>query len=161
GDDAARRRHLEWFLFERVNPAWDRLGIEHVTDRLGAQSGFDDDLEQHALLHSFVGLFEVASIGEDGTLWLSDLSNQGEFPVLPASGTSSIAVGDLIAGRLFPAPDGTYSLSPAVAHHRSLELIRALRTDMERARAARRGIVRISQREIERMFYAAGASGAP
>src|SRR5436190_19701801 len=52
-DDAARRRHLEWYLFERVNPDWERLGIEHVAERLGAESGFDDELEQHALMHSF------------------------------------------------------------------------------------------------------------
>lgn len=160
-DDAARRRHLEWFLFERVNPAWDRLGIEHVADRLGADSGFDDELEQHALLHSFAGMFELASLGDDGILWLSDLSAQGEFPVQPGPGQSAFLEGDLIAGRLFPTPDGTYLLSSAAAHHRNPELIRALRVDMERARAARRGIVRVSQRELERMFFAAGASGAP
>jgi hypothetical protein len=160
-DDAARRRHLEWYLFERVHPSWERLGIEHVAERLGAESGFDDELEQHALLHSFAGVFEVASLGDDGVLWLSDLSSQGEFPVVAPTGAHTITPGDLIAGRLFPAIDGTYALSPAAAHHRNPDLIRALRVDMERARAARRGIVRISQRELERMFFAAGASGAP
>ncbi len=160
-DEAARRRHLEWYLFERVNPAWERLGIEHVSARLGAESGFDDELEQHALLHSFAGMFEIKSVGEDSVLWLSDLSSGGEYPVVPPAGAHAFQEGDLIAGRLFPSLDGMYALSSAAAHHRNADLVRALRADMERARAARRGIVRVSQRELERMFFAAGASGAP
>ncbi len=160
-NDAARRRHLEWFLFERVNPAWDRLGIEHLIERLGEAAGFDDEMEQHALMHSFAGMFEVASIGDDSVLWLSDLSSQGEFPVLPPPSGVEIRAGDLIAGRLFPALDGAYLLSSAALHHRNPELVRALRSDMERARSSRRGMVRVSQRELERMFFAAGASGAP
>jgi hypothetical protein len=160
-DDAARRRHLEWYLFERVHPEWERLGIEHVASRIGVEVGLDDELEAHALLNSFAGVFEVSSVGDDGTVWLSDLASAGEFPVLTPAGTRTMSAGDLIAGRLFPSPDGTYTLSPAAVHHRGAELVRALRHDLERARASRRGVVRVSQRELERMFFAGGAGGAP
>ncbi|MBL8859510.1 MAG: hypothetical protein JNL28_13460 [Planctomycetes bacterium] len=160
-DAAARRRHLEWFLFERVSPAWDHLGIEFVLEHLGGDAGFQDDLERHALVHSFAGIFEIASRTDDGALWLAELSSQGQFPIAPSAASADWAEGDLLAGRLFPLADGSYRLSPATVRFQNAPLVEALQHDLERARAARRGIVRISQLELERMFFASGASGAP
>lgn len=160
-DPAARRRHLEWFLFERVAAEWERLGIEHVTDRLDPSALGDDLTLDHALLHSFTGVFVVESVGAEGELGLVDLATLDRFPTASPRVAGAIGVGDLLAGRVFPTPGGDVELSPAVVHARNPDLVRALRADFERARAARRGVVRISQREIERMFFAGGALGRP
>jgi hypothetical protein len=69
--------------------------------------------------------------------------------------------GDLVAGRMFPSIEGAYRLSRAAACYRNRPLLDALRDDLERARATRRGVVRVGQRELESMFFAADPAGVP
>jgi hypothetical protein len=88
-------------------------------------------------------------------LWVRDLFTQGEHPVAEAQATARLAVGDLLVGRLFPAGGGAYLCSPAVAVFRNPELLAAVRRDLEGMRRARRGVLRIQQLELERLFHGA------
>jgi hypothetical protein len=64
-----------------------------------------------------------------------------------------LAKGDLLVGRLFDVGDSLHRLSPAAGVFRDAALSRALHADLERARQSRRGVVRLSQAELENMFW--------
>ncbi|MSR63216.1 MAG: hypothetical protein EXS08_12305 [Planctomycetes bacterium] len=145
----AERRHLEWFLLERPSAAlggvpahiW-RAELADGTPDLGA-----------AFLQSLPGAFEVTSLIPGEGLWVRDLFTQGEHPVAENQASAALQVGDLLVGRLYPAGGGTFLLSPAVSLFRRSELLSAVRADLEQMRAARRGVLRIQQLELERLFH--------
>jgi hypothetical protein len=76
-----------------------------------------------------------------------------------------LALADLLVGRVFPVGDGTFRLSPAITGFRDPGLLSAVRTDVERLRRGRRGVLRIEQIELERLFFdtprRAAAAGDP
>ncbi|MBL8863399.1 MAG: hypothetical protein JNK02_15515 [Planctomycetes bacterium] len=156
-DDGARRRHLEWFLLERVDARGPELALERA-----AQTVLADDPALGApwfesLRESHVGVFEVTGAEPGEGLWLRDLGGRGEFPVADATASRILAQGDVIAGRIFALPGGAHRLSPAAACHRDARLAAALRADFEAAREQRRGVLRVGQREIEDMFFGGAA----
>lgn len=153
-----RRRLLEWFVLERPS---DRLRVPPLDELLElARARGERDPQARAILDaapalrgSLAGLFEVSGVEPERGMWISDLGARGEYPVSEPSVTAFFHVGDLIAGRTFPLEEGAWHLSRAAAFFRSAQLRDALRSDIERARAQRRGAVRISQLELERMFF--------
>lgn len=161
-DDAlARRRHLEWFLLERTSQSLEGLAIQRLAEVDAERSGLDDPARLAALLGSHASLFEVSGVKPGEGLWLRDLASHGEYPVLEPEAAQVLEKGDLIAGRIFPTPEGVHRLSRAAAFYRNPSLLEALRNDLERARASRRGVVRVNQRELESMFFAADLTGTP
>jgi len=155
--EAARRRHLEWFLFERTDAAGPELAIERVAAQWPVETGLGEPDAMDALRLTHVGILEVTSVVPGEGLWLRDLGGRGDFPISDAEASQLIEVGDLIAGRLFPLQDGVYRMSSSAAFHRDARLVEALRADFDRARKDRRGVLRVGQREIEAMFFAGTA----
>ncbi|MHC4378482.1 MAG: hypothetical protein ACYS26_17915, partial [Planctomycetota bacterium] len=84
----------------------------------------------------------------------------GEYPIAEVQASNELETGDVLAGRLYPLGDGQFSLSPAVGVFRDESVLEALKRDMERARAGRRGSLRVSQLELERIFFGASGQGA-
>lgn len=155
-----RRRLLEWFVLERpgdglrVPPLVGLL--ESATSRPPGDARAQRLLDAAAALRaSLVGLFDVTGVEAGRGLWLSDLGARGEYPAAEQHAGELFRKGDLIAGRIYPLEDGSWHVSRAAAFFRSPELRAALVADIERARSQRRGAVRVSQLEIERMFFGA------
>jgi hypothetical protein len=158
--DLWRRRLLEWFVLERVG---DALRAPPLDELLAAaeEAGLEDLTAQAASLRgSLASVFCVTGVEPERGLWLRDLAARGEYPVSEPDAAEYFQNGDLIAGRIFPLEDGSWHVSRAAAFFRNGDLTRAVEQDLERARAGRRGPLRISQLELERMFYA-DASRAP
>jgi hypothetical protein len=147
----AARRHLEWFLFERPSEA---LGGVPVEVWLNAEP--EALAHTAALLTSLAGVFEVTGVEHERGLWLRDLFGLGEYPVEEAEASVAVLPGDVLVGRVFPAGDAAFRLSPAATVFRNGALLEALKRDAERLRTSRRGSIRIAQIELERMFLAPG-----
>jgi hypothetical protein len=160
-DDLARRRHLEWFLTERVSPNFETLAVVHLAEKYPEQSGLAEPAAIESFLNSHAGVFEVTSVDPGHGLWMRDLASQGEYPIVEPDASSLLQRGDLIAGRIFPIQDSLHHVSRAAAFLRNKTLLDALRTDLDRARNGRRGLLRVSQAEIEGMFFGADLGGAP
>jgi len=172
-------RCFEWFLFERplaglgtqtdsgdllasagsaglaVDGLWERwlaLAAERFEGGAGPQAS-------RRFRESLTGVFEVLGEGDAG-LSARDLAGLRELEIKSPVGATDLAVGDLIVGRLYPAADGAHELSPAAASFRSAELAEALRRDLDALRGERpHAIMRLSQLELERMFW--GPAAAP
>ncbi|TAJ07720.1 MAG: hypothetical protein EPO68_16055 [Planctomycetota bacterium] len=151
----ARRRQLEWFLLER--PA-ETLGAVPIEAWAGALAAEHDGVE--ALLQSTPAVFEVLSAGPDRALMVRDLLARADHVLDEPEVALELQTGDLIVGRIFPFEGGVTHLSPAAIWMRDARLREALKHDLDALRAARRGTLRISQAELERMFFAS-ASAAP
>lgn len=157
----SERRHLEWFLLERPSlalgavpaVAWLELWRESLSPGLG-------DLAP-SFLQSLPGAFEVTSVVPQEGLWVRDLFTQGEHPIAEPAVSRSIAEGDLLVGRLFPSGGGTFLLSPSVALFRNPTLLEAVRVDLAKMRSVRRGVLRIQQLELERLFHGPGSATPP
>jgi len=149
----AERRHLEWFLLER--PSEVLAGIPALVWQEAWRASLPEPAAElvAAFLESLPGAFEVTSLVQGEGLWVRDLFTQGEHPVVEARATATLAAGDLLVGRLFPIGGGAYLLSPAVTVFRNLELVTAVRRDLEGMRRARRGVLRIQQLELEHLFH--------
>ncbi|MEO0649226.1 MAG: hypothetical protein AAFZ65_00940 [Planctomycetota bacterium] len=152
----AERRHFEWFAFERPTEAEGIPAAHELFDAWFERVDGETQLLSNALLHSRTGIFEVAEIQPGEGLWLNDLLGRGTFPVDEPEATAELAVGDLLAGRIFPVGDSQFRLSPAVACFRNPDLREAIRRDLEQLASERRGTLRIAQIEIERMFFGRG-----
>lgn len=158
-DAEARRRHLEWFLFERPSAALDGVPCERLAESWRARArsahGAGDARGEGAecLLASHAGVFEVTGVAAGSGAWLRDLLGLGEYPLDEEPVLQALAVGDLLVGRLFPLGTGQFAASPAACILRSPELGAALKRDLEQLRAGRRGSLRVSQAELERMFF--------
>ena len=156
---ARSRRHLEWFLLERVSPRSRVPSIMSLIERLEEDVvGLDPDLVP-VFLGSHASVFEVTGVDQGQGVWLRDLANLGEYPVVEPDASNILQKGDMIAGRIFPIGDSLYHVSRASAFFRGSTLLSALRNDLQRAREGRRGLLRLAQSEIERMFF--GPSAAP
>jgi hypothetical protein len=158
GDELAARRHLEWFLFERESEQLGAIPAEALLQRVGESAEALSADRAQAFLGSFCGVFEVTGVESGEGLWLRDLAGRGEYAIFEPEASQVLRTGDLIVGRLFPVGDSLHHISRAASFFRNADLAAALRTDLERARENRRGVLRLSQREIESMFYAPHAS---
>src|SRR5688572_9035793 len=150
-------RHLEWFLLERPSSALGSTPAQAWQERWRAELPVSGGELVAALLHSIPGAFEVSSLVPSEGLWVRDLFTLGEHPVAEAGAATNLAVGDMLVGRLFPAGAGTFLLSPSVSVFRNPALLAAVRRDLEEMRAVRRGVLRVQQLELERIFHRPGA----
>ena len=152
-----KRRLLEWFVLERASGSMRAPPLEELLE--GARAGDDDGVTilAGALRGSQVGIFTVTGVEAGRGLWMKELASRGEYPIAEAEAAAMFQHGDLVAGRIFPLEDGSWHVSCAAAFFRNTELVRAVESDLERARAARRGFVRVSQLELERMFFGSSA----
>lgn len=151
--DLAARRHLEWFLLERPSAHLGSLPIATLVERCAERSSSLDPDEVRCFLGSHASLFEVTRVRSGEGLWLRDLAGQGEYPAHESEASRLLEPGDLIAGRIFPIRTSLHHISRAASFFRSPMLREALRNDLQRAREGRRGVLRLSQSEIERMFF--------
>ncbi|MFN0007552.1 MAG: hypothetical protein ACKVXR_06545 [Planctomycetota bacterium] len=133
----AERRHLEWFLIERSNPPSQQLRIASLLERCALESSVDPDESKTALEGSHASLFEVTAVEAGGTLRLEDLAGSFECSAVAAENQPALAVGDLVAGRVYPIGERTHLVSPAASTWRNASLLAAVRADFERARAQR------------------------
>jgi hypothetical protein len=164
GEEArlAERRHLEWFLAERCEIGLHEDRLAALLERCAAEAGVDPVELTSALLSSHASLFEVTAVEPGRGMELWDLA--GLFPCDAAepAGSRALAVGDLIAGRVFPIGAGLYHVSRAAGSWRSAKLLAALKKDFERVRTERaptsRGTLRLRESEIESMFHARDGS---
>lgn len=150
-------RHQEWFLLERPSAALGSSPAQAWQDRWRAASPAAGAELAAAFLQSIPGAFEVTSLAPSEGVWVRDLFTLGEHPVAEADATSNLAQGDLLVGRLFPAGTGTFLLSPSVSVFRNPALLAAIRADLAAMRAVRRGVLRVQQLELERLFHGPGA----
>lgn len=150
-------RHQEWFLLERPSAALGSPPAQAWQDRWRAASPAAGADLSAAFLQSIPGAFEVTSLVPSEGAWLRDLFTMGEHPVAQADAISNLTVGDLLVGRLFPAGAGTFLLSPSVSVFRNPALLVAIRADLAAMRAVRRGVLRVQQLELERLFHGPGA----
>ncbi|QDU84993.1 hypothetical protein Pla163_21130 [Planctomycetes bacterium Pla163] len=153
-------RHLESFLLERPSDAFDGE-VPVLALRADLESGGDlSDVDADALdlvSDSRAGMFVVREVRPGEGFWLKDLLGLGELPVLERRASAELTPGDLVVGRAYADGDGAFVLSPAAEVFSREGLVEALRLDAEQARAGRRGTMRITQRELERMFFEPGA----
>ncbi len=160
GARQAERRHGEWFALERPSSALGGAPVEwalHNRPELGESAPGEDELK--ALLSSRCGVFEITSVTAGQGAWVRDLGAGGEYPLHEPQASAEFERGDLIVGRLFAVGDSLYSVSPAAGLFRNTRLREALAQDIERLRQGRRGVLRLSQLELERMFFGGGALG--
>jgi len=148
-------RHLEWFLLEHPSAVLGSTPVQAWQEAWRASLPAAGSELAASLLHSIPGAFEVTSLVPAEGVWVRDLFTLGEHPVIEARAKSSLAVGDLLVGRLFPAGAGSFLLSPSVAVFQNPGLLAAVRADLEGMRAVRRGVLRVQQLELERLFHGA------
>ncbi len=159
--ELAARRHLEWFLLERPSEHLGGVPVEVLQEAWLEAAGLPEIELAEAFLCSRAGAFEVTAVDRAQGAWLRDLFGLGEYPVEEPEAAAEIEKGDLLVGRLFPIGEEVFRLSPATSCFRSPALLQAVRCDAERMRDERPGgVLRIEQREIERLFFGppAGAS---
>ncbi len=154
----AELRHLEWFLLERPSPTLGAIPAQAWQAELRASLPAAASELNASLLQSIPGAFEVTSLLPSEGLWLRDLFTLGEHPVSDTRATTVLEVGDLLVGRLFPAGGGTFLRSPSVSVFRNQALVAAVRRDLEAMRAARRGVLRVQQLELEHLFHGSAAT---
>ena len=156
----ATRRHIEWFLLERPSEKLGGVPVEALqAEWLARAEPAEADIGFEPFLQSIAGVFEITSTEPDNGLWLRDLFGHGEYPVDERDAARRLEMGDLLIGRLFPIGGGLFTLSPAVSCFRNRSLVGAVRADLERMRGARRGVLRIQQSDLERLFFSAAPIG--
>ncbi len=153
---ARERRHLEWFLFERPSEHLGGPPGELLRAAWLERSGPADLALVGVLSASRAGAFVVTEVTPDEGLWMRDLFGAGEMAIRERSTGDQIAAGDLLVGRIYPTEDDVHVLSWAAASFRNRPLVEALSEDVERLRARRRGVLRIEQIELERIFFDPG-----
>lgn len=147
---ASDRRHLEWFLLEpRPHEAFGRP-VERL---LRAETGVDADTTR-TLLDSFASVFEVDSVEPGVGYRLTDLVNPGTYTVADSERSRESAARDLYVGRIYPVERALHRPSRAAALFRDPALLRAVHADLTRAHERKPGALRITQDEIEKMFFA-------
>ena len=150
----ALRRHREWFLLERPSNALGGVPVEWVLHRLEDLDA--PELEEDALrglLASRCSVFQVTGVAEGEGVWVRDLAAMGEYPLNEPEGSLALSADDVVVGRLFAIGESLYRVSPAAGVFRSGKLLRALLADFEHLRQQRRGVLRLTQGELEAMFW--------
>ncbi|MBI5431959.1 MAG: hypothetical protein HZA52_03905 [Planctomycetes bacterium] len=158
-DALAERRFREWFLLERPSEAWQTPPAQEVAHAVVEEGLLEADAVA-MLVNSFCGVFEVTSVVEGQGAWLRDLLSGGEHPLVDEAGSFALALNDVLIGRLFVLGPTANRLSRAAALYRDAKVRKALERDLEAARARRRGVMRLSQRELEAMFWSPTPSAA-
>jgi hypothetical protein len=156
-DELAERRFREWFLLERPT----ELSQTPPVQALGHAVVAEGVLEAHelaALAGSFCGVFEITSVVEGEGVWVRDLLSGGEHPLTDPEGSLALAPEDVLIGRLFVCSATANRLSRATAVFRHGDVRAAIEHDVERAHARRRGVLRLSQRDLEAMFWSPKSS---
>ncbi len=151
----ADRRYLEWFVFEHTPESLGETPATALFDAWMDTADADARLFGDALLHSHTGVFEIKSVEPEVGFWVEDMLGHGAYPVDDLETSQQVQVGDIAAGRLFPVGDSQFRISPAVALYRNPQLREALARDLGAARTGLHRTLRISQAEIERMFFSA------
>lgn len=157
----ALRRHLEWFALERPSDALEGVPAECLLAEWQAALDETDPELVQAVLRSNCGIFEVLELAPDGRLLAADLVGQTRVLLEEPELAREITVGDLLVGRVFPLDEQRGCMSPAGLWLRHAQLVEALRHDLASARGGRRGKLRISQAEVERMFHGPAPLVAP
>lgn len=167
----AARRHLEWFLVEHHSSATAGMVAEALAERLegavGELRASEEPLEQEAgeaidagfrsMLRSHTGIFEVEGVTEGAGAWLRDVTGFGSYALASVGLAATIKPGDLVVGRLYPAGESVHAASPSAAIVRGGEVARAVQRDIDEIRANSGGkVLRVSQGELEAMFFGAG-----
>ncbi|MBM3989053.1 MAG: hypothetical protein FJ294_13985 [Planctomycetes bacterium] len=150
----AFRRHREWFLLERPSNVLGGAPVEwvlHGLEDIEAAELHEDALR--ALLASRCSVFQVTGVAEGEGVWVRDLAAMGEYPLSEPEGSRALSADDVIVGRLFAIGESLYRVSSAAGVFRSGKLLRALLADFESLRQARRGVLRLTQAELEGMFW--------
>jgi hypothetical protein len=149
----AERRFREWFLYERYSTSRGGTPIESIVhDEVAG----DPDAPEEALaglLGSLASVFEVTGIAAGEGAWVRDLAGGGEYALEEPEASLALQPGDLLVGRVFQVGGNLHRLSPAAGLFRDERLLAAVRRDLEQARASRRGTLRLSQADLERMFW--------
>ena len=83
-----------------------------------------------------------------------------EWFAIESAELPAMDAGDLLIGRVFPIDQEDCLLSPAVSCIRDEALVAELELKIGQLRASRRGVLRIQQSELERLFFQPGASTA-
>lgn len=149
----AQSRHLEWFLCERPSASRGGTPIEALVHGEVLE---DEEAPHEALaawLASLASVFEVTGIAEGEGAWVRDLAGGGEYALEEPEASLAFEVGDLLVGRIFRIQPNLHRLSGAAGLFRDARLLEAVRNDLERARSSRRGTLRLSQADLERMFW--------
>jgi hypothetical protein len=155
-DPSSERRHLEWFLLERPSATLGDVPVRALEEAWRARLSPALAEGMVALLQSMPGAFEVTSVLPGEGVWVRDLFSLGEHPIIEPEAAPELAPGDLLVGRIFPVRGGeTFRLSAAVCCFREPRLLQAVRGDLEHMRQARRGVLRVQQLELERLFFRA------
>ncbi|MEW6073014.1 MAG: hypothetical protein AB1726_10550 [Planctomycetota bacterium] len=159
-DELAARRHREWFLLERPSEHLGGVPVVALREAWVAAAGGPLAAHAGALLGSRASAFAVTAVDRFQGVWLRDLFGAGEHAVEEPEAAPELEEGDLVVGRLFPSAEGVCRLSPASACFRDPRLLAAVERDAARMHGARRGVMRIGQLELERLFFG-GAAGGP
>ncbi len=157
GDARAQHSHAEWFLLERHSTALDSVPVQ---SDLRSSVGPIDAQALRALRESFPAILEVSSVRQGQGAWARDIFGGGEVPLIATRFLPPVAPGDVLVGRLYPLGDQTYCASRAMAGFRNEALRSALHKDAQAAHASHRGMLRLSQAELEAMFFEDGARAA-
>ena len=153
--EMAARRHAEWFLLERASEVLDVLPVQALGVDLAEADELELSLGHESLLGSFASVFEITGVSSGEGVWVRDLAGQGEYPLEEADASRALQAGDLLVGRIFPVGDALHRISHAAGFFRDATLLGAVRLDLDRAREGRRGVLRLSQVELETMFFGA------
>lgn len=152
------RRHREWFLLERESDAIGAIPLEAAFE-LRTTEDTGTAMRYAALRASRSGIFVVARIVPGDGFLLDELLGRGQYVVDDIELSSELAPGDLLIGRIFPrdlANDGertSWCLSSGAANLRNPELLEAIERDVEAMRKRARGPLRMTQAELEVMFF--------
>ncbi len=149
----AGRRHVEWFVLERPSATLDEVPVQGLVEGWLEKMPATEHDALEVLQATHAGIFEVTGVTPGEGVWIRDLAAFGEYPLYEPEGSMALETGDLLVGRIFPVGDSLYRISRAAAHFRNEELLQALRQDLERLRASHRGVMRLAQSELERMFW--------
>ncbi|MFT5080939.1 MAG: hypothetical protein ACI84E_001597 [Planctomycetota bacterium] len=164
-----KRRHKEWFLLERSSDQLGGVPLEAFHQDAVSGGGMladnDDEVSSAAcyaaMRASRSGVYVVTEVEPAEGILIEDLLGRGRYEIPDPLLASEVAtqLGDLIVGRLYPhdyATEGektTWSLSPAALSIRNPKLLVALKRDIEAMRARSRGPLRMSQHDLEFMFF--------
>ncbi|MEM6570964.1 MAG: hypothetical protein AAF957_21310 [Planctomycetota bacterium] len=164
----AARRHLEWFLVEHHSPSLRGAVAERLEDRYAARVDAirreEDDETANALeeaidslRRSHTGIFDVEEVRAGEGAWLRDLTGLGNYALGDPAMSRRLVEHDLLVGRLYPTGEGLNTASPAVAIVRGANIAGALEADLNRMRSeGAANVIRVSQGELEAMFFGAG-----
>ncbi|MFT5289114.1 MAG: hypothetical protein ACI82F_001173 [Planctomycetota bacterium] len=151
------RRHQEWFLFERPSEHLEGVPVEALREPWMESAGSLEQDIYDGLLTSYASAFLVEEVEHGSGLLARDLFGVSQLAVHEPDAAGGLEVGDLLVGRVYPIGGEGFVLSPSVTYIRDASLVEALQRDIQGLRASRRGVLRIQQSELERMFFGGGS----